>query len=589
MHRTAWVLTAVALTLFAPMRARGGDSDTIFTNGFELLPWYLDVDTDGYGDPASVIYASLQPPARIATAGDCNDADAEIHPGAPDDPDAAFVDSNCDGIDGDITRAVFVAAAGSDSGDCSTPASACATPAYALTQTSTQRTQVYLQAGNYAGPLLITVDAALFGGYDIGWHRGPLTEPASIVRLLGGQYLGSILSLQGQFTAVYLGPSQQVSFADIIVAGPDANVQTPAGDGLSSYAIFVEPGAQLTMDRCQVDQGDGADGATGVTGTDALTLAAAPAGGVGGNALAFSTSCDNTSRGSRGLAGSNTCPSGRSPVAGAGGLGGLLDTSCGFPPNYSAQPGTPGFDAIIVQGTVGQGGPAGSTCQPGHDGYDGAVTDGSGGGGANGSSIIGGLWVSDSGGTGSLGDNGGGGGGGGGSGGCDDGTDAYGAGGGGGGAGGCAARSAGGGGHGGGASFGVYLRSASAVINQTTFNRGIGGRGGRGGVGGHPQPGGPGDQGGQGAGGAQHGGQGGDGGRGGASGGGGGGQGGSVYGVYAEGPLDLDGSGNQFLGGAAGLRGSGGLGGLPGVANGQDGTDGTLGSTGSCTTSSDCN
>lgn len=66
---------------------------------------------------------------------------------------------------------------------------------------------------------------------------------------------------------------------------------------------------------------------------------------------------------------------------------------------------------------------------------------------------------------------------------------------------------------------------------------------------------------------------------------GGGGQGGSVYGVYAEGPLDLGGSGNQFLGGAPGLRGLGGQGGVPGVASGMEGTDGAFGSTGSCTTS----
>lgn len=63
---------------------------------------------------------------------------------------------------------------------------------------------------------------------------------------------------------------------------------------------------------------------------------------------------------------------------------------------------------------------------------------------------------------------------------------------------------------------------------------------------------------------------------------GGGGQGGSVYGVYADGPLDLGGSGNQFIGGVPGLRGLGGQGSLPTATQGMDGTDGTLGGTGSC-------
>lgn len=588
MRSCAWLATA-ALVLFAPAPARGGD-DTIFANGFELLPWYLDGDGDDYGDPASVVYASLQPPGRIATGGDCNDADADIHPGASDDPDGAFIDSNCDGIDGDLAKAVFVAPDGTDSGPCDAPASACATPAYALTQTSAQRTQVYLRVGNYIGPLLVTGSAALFGGYDAQWQRGPLTTLGPNVRLLGGQYAGPILPLQGQFIAVYVGPAQEASLADVVVTGPDAIARNANGDGLGSYSIFVDPAAHLVMDRCQIDQGDGADGAAGSAGTDAVTLVAAPGGGIGGNAVA-GPACDDTGHGSSGPAVVGTCaasPSSRSTMSGAGGIGGVRDTNCGLPPNFEARPGIAGASAAYVLGTGGKGGDAGPICVTGGNGHNGVVADGTGGAGADGNSIIDGLWVSATGSSGGTGENGGGGGGGGGSGGCDTGIDAYGAGGGGGGAGGCAARSGGGGGHGGGVSFGVYLRGASAIINQTVFNRGIGGHGGTGGDGGKPQPGGPGNVGGLGANGAMPGGQGGDGARGGAAGGGGGGQGGSVYGIYAVGPLDLAGSGNQFLGGAPGLRGAGGDGGVAGVAQGMEGTDGTLGSTGSCSTSS-CN
>lgn len=51
------------------------------------------IDNDGDGYTADV---------------DCDDDDPDIHPGAPDEPDLDFIDSNCDGIDGDIERSVFV-------------------------------------------------------------------------------------------------------------------------------------------------------------------------------------------------------------------------------------------------------------------------------------------------------------------------------------------------------------------------------------------------------------------------------------------------------------------------------------------------
>src|SRR4051812_5376086 len=44
---------------------------------------------------------------------DCMPTNASIHPKAVDVPDLHFVDSNCDGIDGDGLAAVFVSPAGS--------------------------------------------------------------------------------------------------------------------------------------------------------------------------------------------------------------------------------------------------------------------------------------------------------------------------------------------------------------------------------------------------------------------------------------------------------------------------------------------
>src|SRR3954471_6259240 len=45
---------------------------------------------------------------------DCAPLDPAVHPGAVDKPDLNFEDTNCDGIDGDLSKAVFVALSGDD-------------------------------------------------------------------------------------------------------------------------------------------------------------------------------------------------------------------------------------------------------------------------------------------------------------------------------------------------------------------------------------------------------------------------------------------------------------------------------------------
>lgn len=89
--------------------------------------WYTDADQDGYGGVS--IVACSQPAGSIAGGGDCDDADAKVHPGVTEVCDG--VDQDCDGLvdDGatDI-RTWYADLDGDGYGDPATGVSACTPP-----------------------------------------------------------------------------------------------------------------------------------------------------------------------------------------------------------------------------------------------------------------------------------------------------------------------------------------------------------------------------------------------------------------------------------------------------------------------------
>ncbi len=60
------------------------------------LPWYADADSDGYGDPDSLVLACEAPSGHVAQSGDCDDGDPTIHPEALEICGDAL-DNDCDG------------------------------------------------------------------------------------------------------------------------------------------------------------------------------------------------------------------------------------------------------------------------------------------------------------------------------------------------------------------------------------------------------------------------------------------------------------------------------------------------------------
>jgi hypothetical protein len=429
---------------------------------------------------------------------DCNDADDAVHPGAPDQPDLGLVDSNCDGVDGDVSRSIFVSTGGDDanSGTSSSPKH---TVQAGVTAAAAAGLDVLVSAGSFdeGDGVDLASDVGIYGGYDPAlWTR----DLSDVTRIVGAPQA----ALADGRTGVHL----QLMTLD------GQRSASPASRNV--YGLRAVNGSSATLERVAVSTAAGASGPQGAIAT-AVGLAGV-IGGPGGNG-----SCDGSTPGSGGAGG--TSPAGR--TGGAGGRGGM----------EGANPGVSGGNG--VGGT--SGGVGGSGGDPGRSGGDGSngLPGPNGPHGAGGASATALAEWTGAGGSDGLSGGGGNGGGGGGGGGGQGGTfvdDGSGNGGGGGGGGG-GPGGGGGGGQAAGGSFGIYLFDSSlALLSQSTIVAGNGGSGGAGSVGAGGGAGGFGAPGGAACTGeVGRGGNGGRGGSGGPGGAGGGGAGGPSVGVYRAG------------------------------------------------------
>jgi hypothetical protein len=468
---------------------------------------------------------------------DCAPDNAAINPGAADDPEMQFVDSNCDGIDGDASKAVFVSTLGDDSAD-GTRAAPTRTLAGGLARASSRSLPaLYVAAGIYSERLVVADGVSIYGGYDAAaWSRSGSNETK----------ISNNIAANGTVE----GASATAVTSRTVLQGLTIEAGNASGQGVSVYGLRAVSSPGLVLDHLVVSAGTTADGHAG-----AGQPGTAAGGGNGGpgapgseNGGAF---CSTSSAPLRGAAGT-------SPVGRTGGLGG--ESGLG--------PGSGGTGGNGFGPGSGLGGAGGLSTQDGFVGQNGthgaAGTDGAAGTRSFGA---GGLTLADgaSGSTATAGEGGGGGGGGGG--GTSD-CDSYGSSGGGGG-GGAAGGAPGTGGASAGGSFAVYLWESNLTISNSTLRTGAAGDGGAGGAGqsgGNGGAGGPGgpyggageqDDGGNGA----PGGAGGNGGRGGH---GGGGAGGPSVGILIAGGSVPSLSANTF---DVGPGGSGGTSpGNPGTA-----------------------
>jgi hypothetical protein len=440
-------------------------------------------------------------------------------------PDDGFVDSNCDGIDGDVTAAIFVAVEGSDANP-GTMAAPLATVTAGISKAqSTGKTQIYVSNGTYNGRVTLVNGISIYGGYSKtnGWARNAGYVATVTDSTVNG---GRVSAMEG---------------SNIISATTIDRLQittgAASGTGVSNYAFYCNACSALTLKNSTIQAGNGSAGVVGSAGSNGASASNASAGSNG--------DCDNnvTAPGGSG---------GASPCGMTGGNGG----------NGAYGSGTGSVGGVGVVGMAGGGG--GGSGNPGSWGGTG-TTGTSGAGGANGAGGAGGstatnFWVGTSGGAGNVGANGNGGGGGGGGGGqtctlfCLKGT---GNGGGGGGGGGCGG-TGGGGGTAGGGSFGVFLVSSNGItLTNNSIKAGTGGSGGAGASGGGGGGGGNAGLGGSGCTGeVGGGGTGGAGGKGGPGGYGGGGAGGAAYAIYRVNSATVTGAGNTLTSGTGGNGGA---------------------------------
>lgn len=486
-------------------------------------------------------------------------------------------DENCDGVDGEVQNALFVAKNGSDSNSGSIYEPMLTIQAAINRANTTGPKSVYVATGVYTQSLLLAGSVSIYGGYSSDFlQRDPVLYETVI--------MGEAFSAQkpGAVNALDITGAVGATVVDgFTVYGKNNNAI-----GGSSYAVYIRNGTNtLDIRHNHIIGGAGGPGPAGTKGTDGTSGAA---GGAGLTAYAKSgstctgssvqnaggagaaKSCGSTNVGG-GSGGSNYCPDyGVAPPTGATGVDGL-----GGAPGDG---GSAGYDAIFYYSCGTCSVP--STSQPMHGGA--GVNGGDGAKGSagtacsgNAGSVAAGLWTPSVGGNGAAGTHGSGGGGGGAGGGAEVDSDLscavqIGGSGGGGGSGACGGTGGNGGGSGGG-SFGVFLvwTGTAATVPSMANNLIEGGAGGTGGAGGPAGTGGAGGAGGNGGLGeagdawcALGGGAGGKGGNGGHGGGGGGGCGGVSYSIYASGQGTVSlisiKSNNSLVIGTGGAGGAGG-------------------------------
>lgn len=243
-----------------------------------------------------------------------------------DDPDDEFTDSNCDGIDGDADRAIFVSPDGFDSDDGSIKR-----PVQSIGQAvllaKDNGLAVYVCNGTYRENVVIDAPVSVYGGYDCtrGWRR---TKDVAILQAGAGLPL-LVKNVDGK-----------VHLERLAFRAPAA-----VGAGQSSQAAAIVDSSDVSLSQVELKSGSGTAGVPGKKGADAYsTPPSASARGAstmtgdcytpeaGGSPGAY---CDSFARGGYSATTTQLCANGFEMRGGRGGAGANVWLTKGKPPCFN--------------------------------------------------------------------------------------------------------------------------------------------------------------------------------------------------------------------------------------------------------------
>jgi hypothetical protein len=373
----------------------------------------LDQDCDERVDEGEPAEAPLACALDEGVEGICKDG-ACVDPcdAAIDLPDEAFEDANCDGIDGDVSMAIFVAPAQWD-GDDFNPGTMelpkLTIEAALAAAESSGKTMVLVSAGTYSGPITLRPGISIYGGF----HK-PLDWARSVDHVC--TILVDAPDEAGQQVGVYAHdiPAE----APVVFDRMRVEIADNATAGGSNYGVHGVGAPGLTLSHLDLDMGKAGDGASRTTpGETPSAKGYNGYYGYSGSESDDTFGCWCKSYGSPSVgtgASARTCPYGGKSGAGgkggyagykggagsdgysgwanedgsaAGGVYGAGGTSTGYDGGFGAS-GPAGLDA---SGGGGFGRFSGGFYAPSHGAAVVAPTDGRSGGGAGGGGGSGGC------------------------------------------------------------------------------------------------------------------------------------------------------------------------------------------------------
>ena len=285
-----------------------------------------------------------------------DDPDTGCECGPEDTPDPVnFTDGNCDGLDGDMSRAIFVSEFGDDDDD-GRPLRPVRSigQGIELAAEDAERDSVFIAEGTYEETIELEDSVSLYGGYrdqgDGTWDRGPNYE--TIISGEGEE--------GGNRPLVVSGVSSDIDIQLLTIVADDPSFDDfyfpPPGDNQLSHAgtsvgmVVNNNSGHINISYVDIEVGNGRDGSDGDDGDEG------PEGEDGDDATDVDGALDNPSTDPEDF----TCPFGadRDAPGRAGGHGGVgRPSDCGSECTAAADGGTinyPGTTPNINGGDAGE-------------------------------------------------------------------------------------------------------------------------------------------------------------------------------------------------------------------------------------------